>query len=289
MNLNTIKFLTCAVFCSMPAAGAWANGAVYAMTNALENNEVKVYFRDANGNLSLVQTAATGGGGSGLQLAGVDSLGSVGSVQVDPSRRLLFVVNTENAAENNGAGTYNTDCQQGTITSFRIASDGSSTFADRVFSGGLFPNSLTVTKPNQDSNGQGQGSNGQGQDQGGEGSTELLYVLNAGGPEPPAVCNLTPDTAYTPNITGFEVDSAGHMIPLDSTQPGPGVRAQRRQLHRRRSHRILGVNGCSPGGFRVRLKPAILSALAGSDQVHARWRSAGRDGQGDQYDLCFSD
>jgi hypothetical protein len=131
------------------------------------------------------------------ELAGVDSLGSAGSVQLDPGHGFLFVVNTESAAENNGAGAYNTDCQQGTITSFLVESDGTLTFADRVFSRGLFPNSLTVRK---------------------QGGNDLLYVLNAGGPETP-ICHLTPDAANTPNITGFEVDSAGHMIPLDSTQP----------------------------------------------------------------------
>src|SRR5947209_1743526 len=147
MNRNTIKYILCGLFCSLPAA-AWADGAVYAMTNALGNNEVKVYHRAPTGNLSTspIQTIATGGGGSGLQLAGVDSLGSAGSVQLDPDHRLLFVVNTESAAENNGSGPYNTDCKQGTITSFRVAADGSLTFADRVFSGGLFPDSLTVRK-----------------------------------------------------------------------------------------------------------------------------------------------
>ena len=67
------------------------------MTNALGTNEVKVYHRAATGNLTLAQTIATGGGGSGLQLAGVDALGSAGSVQLDPDHRLLFVVNTESA------------------------------------------------------------------------------------------------------------------------------------------------------------------------------------------------
>ena len=58
------------------------------MTNALDNNEVKVYHRAGDGTLSLAQTIATGGGGSGLQLAGVDSLGSAGSIQLDPDHRL---------------------------------------------------------------------------------------------------------------------------------------------------------------------------------------------------------
>src|SRR6516162_11535502 len=151
MVRNFVKIVMCALFCSLPAGVAWADGAVYAMTNALGNNQVLVFHRGADGNLTStpVQTISTGGGGSGLQLATVDSLGSAGSMQLDPDHRLLFVVNTESAKENNGMGAYNTDCQQGTITSFRVESDGTLTFADRVFSGGLFPNSLTVTKRNR--------------------------------------------------------------------------------------------------------------------------------------------
>jgi len=208
---NLIKFLSLGLLCSLPVAGAWADGAVYAMTNALGNNEVNVYHRAADGNLSLVQTAATGGGGSGLQLAGVDSLGSAGGVQLDPDHRLLFVVNTETASENNGVGAYNTDCQQGTITSFRLEADGTLTFADRVFSGGLFPDSLAVRERHHD-------NNGRGRDEESDKRGDLLYVLNAGGPEVP-ICHLTPGTANTPNVTGFRVDRGGHLIPLDSTQP----------------------------------------------------------------------
>jgi len=221
MARNILKLLTYSLLCTLPAAGAWADGAMYAMTNALDNNEILVFHRAANGNLNLAQTVATGGGGSGLQLAAVDPLGSQGSVQLDPDHRFLFVVNTESAAENNGNPNfpYNTDCQQGTITSFIVESDGTLTFADRVFSRGLFPNSLTVIKRERRHGGQDQGDDGQGQGSGRAGSKDLLYVLNAGGPEPPAVCRLTPDTANTPNIAGFKVDRAGHMTPIDSTQP----------------------------------------------------------------------
>jgi 6-phosphogluconolactonase (cycloisomerase 2 family) len=151
-------------------------------------------------------------------LAGVDSLGSAGSVQLDPDHRLLFAVNTESTAENNGGGAYNTDCQQGTITSFRVGDDGNLTFADRVFSGGLFPNSLAVRERHHD-------NDGKGHDEDGDKRGDLLYVLNAGGPEVP-ICHLTPNTGNTPNITGFKVDRAGHMNPIDSTQsidPGPAV------------------------------------------------------------------
>src|SRR5215472_14072708 len=133
------RSLLCALLCSLPTGIAWADGAVYAMTNALGNNEIKVYHRASNGNLTLVQTIATEGGGSGLQLAGVDSLGSAGSLQLDPSHHFLFAVNTESTHSNNGAGAYNSDCQQGTITSFLVSSTGMLTFASRAPSGGLFP------------------------------------------------------------------------------------------------------------------------------------------------------
>ena len=231
MSRNMIKFSLSALFCSLLTTAAWADGAVYAMTNALGNNQIRVYHRDTHGNLTFVDAVATGGGGSGLQLAAVDSLGSAGSVQLDPGHHLLFAVNTESAQQNNGMGTYNTDCEQGTITSFRVASDGTLTFADRVFSGGLFPDSLTVTKTARGND------DAQGDENGSEGG-ELLYVLNAGGPEPPPACHLTPDSANTPNITGFKVDRAGHMIPVDSTRPiDPGPPSS-----------TSGVN-CPPVGF----------------------------------------
>src|SRR4051812_35785195 len=217
MPRKLIRLSVFALCTLVVATSAWADGAVYGMTNALGNNEVKVYHRATNGNLSPapVQTIRTGGGGSGLQLAPIDSLGSAGAIQLDPDHRLLFVVNTESAAENDGMGAYNTDCRQGTITSFRVGSDGTLTFADRVFSGGLFPNSLTVRKRDRDDSDRGRGHDEDRDDPG-----DLLYVLNAGGPEPSAtICHLTPDTANTPNVTGFKVDRAGHMNLIGSTQP----------------------------------------------------------------------
>jgi 6-phosphogluconolactonase (cycloisomerase 2 family) len=221
MTRKPISLLISTIFFALPAAAAWADGAVYAMTNALGKNQVLVYHRGQDGHLSATpdQTIDTGGGGSGLQLVPIDSLGSAGSIQLDPDHRLLFVVNTETAAENTPGATYNVDCRQGTITSFRVGADGSLTFADRVFSGGLFPNSLTVRERHHD-------DNGRGHDEDSDRRGDLLYVLNAGGPEPPAICNLTPGTANTPNITGFTVDRAGHMNPIDSTQPidpGPAM------------------------------------------------------------------
>jgi 6-phosphogluconolactonase (cycloisomerase 2 family) len=257
MSCKAIRSFIGVLFCLLLASRAWADGAVYTMTNSLVANQILVYHRASDGTLSPstpIQTIATGGGGSGLQLSAVDSLGSAGSLQLDAAHHFLFAINTESASQNNGAGTYNTDCQQGTITSFRIASDGSLTFVDRVFSRGLFPNSLAIAPRGQgqgeggdgdDQNGDarngaitkrghghGKGSNGNGGghgngggdgnggDHGNSGKGEVLYVLNAGGPQPTAaVCSLTPGTANGPNITGFSVDSVGNMVPLDSTQP----------------------------------------------------------------------
>jgi 6-phosphogluconolactonase (cycloisomerase 2 family) len=210
------------------------------MTNALDNNQILVYHRASNGTLNLVQTIATGGGGSGLQLAGVDALGSAGSLRLDEENHLLFAVNTESAAENNGAGAYNSDCQQGTVTSFLVASDGTLTFADRVFSRGLFPNSLTVTTIK---------TRGQKED--------LLYVLNAGGPRVP-ICNLTPATANTPNITGFIADSDGRMKPVESTQPidpGPASAASGVSCTAAAAAGFAALTGAPAADFQCGLNP----------------------------------
>src|SRR5579863_9507451 len=146
MYRATIVFSLGILAAVFSAGTALASGAVYAMTNTLGNNQVLVYSRSSSGTLSStpVQTIATQGGGSGLQLSSVDNLGSAGAVQLDPSNQFLFVVNTESVNTNNGQGNYNSDCNQGTITSFRVGPNGMLTLVDRVFSGGLYPNSLTV-------------------------------------------------------------------------------------------------------------------------------------------------
>ena len=92
MTRNMIKGLICAMLCSVPVAGAWADGAVYAMTNALGDNQIFVYYRAPSGALTLIQTILTGGGGSGLQLSAEDSLGSQGSLVLDAGNHLLFAV-----------------------------------------------------------------------------------------------------------------------------------------------------------------------------------------------------
>jgi 6-phosphogluconolactonase len=190
------------------APSAKADGAVYAMTNALGNNQIVVYHRAGNGTLSLVQTIATTGGGSGTQLDATDSLGSQGSLALDSTHRHLFAVNTETKVTLS-TSTPTGDCQQGSISSFLVASDGTLTFVQKTPSGGLFPNSLTVNPFNN-----------------------LLYVLNAGGPGINPVCGLSP------NITGFTLSANGRMTALagstrainPGTSPGSG-------------------ENCNPGGF----------------------------------------
>ncbi len=204
LGLAALSFLV--VACTFAfAPSALADGAVYAMTNALGSNQILVYHRAAAGTLTLVQTIATGGGGSGLQLSAPDSLGSAGSLQLDEEHHLLFAVNTNSASMNNGSGAYNSDCEQGSITSFGVASDGTLTVVAQVSSGGLFPNSLTVKKIETWDHGNGWEAR----------SSYLLYALNAGGP---GTCS------ENPNITGFRVDNDGHMRSIGSTRtidPGP--------------------------------------------------------------------
>jgi 6-phosphogluconolactonase (cycloisomerase 2 family) len=153
------------------------------MTNALGTNQIKVWHRATDGLLTPLQTISTGGGGSGTQLDPTDSLGSQGGIVLDQSNHHLFAVNTETLHVDpvGGAGVH--DCQVGTISSFLVGKDGTLTLADRVSSGGLFPDSLTV-KGNQ------------------------LYVLNAGGP------GIAPSCGKSPNITGFQVSPHGQLTPI---------------------------------------------------------------------------
>lgn len=179
---------------SFVTVSAFADGAVYAMTNALGNNQVLVYHRAADGTLSLVQTIATGGGGSGTQLDPTDSLGSQGSVMLDKEHHRLFVVNTESASTHIIGGDTTGDCNEGTISSFRVGSDGTLTFVNRISSDGLYPDSIAINQNH-------------------------LYVLNAGGPGLDPVCNIKP------NVTGFIIRASGELVRLkgahQAIDPGP--------------------------------------------------------------------
>jgi 6-phosphogluconolactonase len=185
---KVLAFGAC-VFTALSLSGpVWAAGGVYAMTNAIGNNEVVFWQRAATGQLTYQASYLTGGGGSGIQIDPTDSLGSQGAIILDSTHQRLFVVNTETLASNSQ------DCQTGSITSFLVASDGSLTMAAKVSSGGLFPSSLAIL-----------------------GNT--LYVLNAGGP------GLVINCHTKPNITGFVAGSNGHLTPIpgstESIDPGP--------------------------------------------------------------------
>src|SRR5262249_25682685 len=86
---------------------------------------------------------------------------------------------------------------------------------------------------------------------------DLLYALNAGGPEVP-ICHVIPDTANTPNITGFTVDRAGHMIPIDSTQPidpGPASAPSGVSCTAAAAAGFSGLTGAPAADFQCGLNP----------------------------------
>lgn len=68
-------------------------GVVYAMTNASEGNAILAYLRDGRGRLHPVGRAVSTGGAGGSVTAGVDPLGSQGSLVYDAGHDLLFAVN----------------------------------------------------------------------------------------------------------------------------------------------------------------------------------------------------
>ena len=105
-------------------------GAVYVMTNNLENNEIAVFGRMADGKLYSVGNYATGGAGStdfdGME--GLDPLISADSIVVTEDEEYLITVN---------AGSN-------TVTSFAIKEDYTLELISTVPSGGVGPNSVAV-------------------------------------------------------------------------------------------------------------------------------------------------
>jgi len=101
-------------------------GAVYAMTNAADCNEVIAFRRNFDGTLSRHKAYPTGGSGTGAQV--VDPLASQGSLILSHDGRFLFAVN---------AGSNS-------ISSFRVKKCGGLKLVDVEPSGGVKPNSLAV-------------------------------------------------------------------------------------------------------------------------------------------------
>lgn len=131
---------------------------VYAMTNAAARNEIVSFRRGINGRLTRSKVYSTGGRGTGEKV--VDPLVSQGSLVISHNGRLLFVVNARSDS----------------ISSFRVANNGTLTRADVKPSGGIRPNSLAV-------------------------HGNLLYISNVGN----AANNIAS------NITGFRVQNDGRL------------------------------------------------------------------------------
>lgn len=139
-------------------------GAVYTQGNTATNNQVFAYARATDGTLSFIGSFATQGSGNGTGLF------SQGSIVLSPDHKFLFVVN---------AGSNE-------ITSFAVQPNGSLVFVNKVSSGGLYPNSLTVFG-------------------------NLLYVVNR------AQANIV---GFTVGAKGALTHLAGSKVPLS----GPGAR-----------------------------------------------------------------
>lgn len=106
------------------------DGAVYTTTNGASANYVVVFKRDHDGGLTLRDSVATGGRGSGPDATfGTDPLTSQDAVILSDDNRFLFAVN---------AGSNE-------VSSFRVGSSGALTQASRVSSGGTFPVSLAAS------------------------------------------------------------------------------------------------------------------------------------------------
>jgi len=104
------------------------DGAVYVMSNKIDDNTIVAYGRKSDGGLKFIGEFHTGGDGStefdGGE--GLDPLISEGSVVLSDDRRLLFAVN---------AGSN-------TVSSFRIRRDLSLRLVDVAYVQGVGPNSI---------------------------------------------------------------------------------------------------------------------------------------------------
>ena len=115
-------------------------GAVFSMTNAVDGNEVVVYGRNLDGNLTYQASYATDGlGGLNVEGDANDALGSQSPLVLSKNGRCLFAVN---AGDNS-------------ISSFIVDKGNELKLAQNISSNGSFPVSIAINR-------------------------DLLYVLNAG-------------------------------------------------------------------------------------------------------------
>ena len=130
MKGRILLTLITAFFAFLPitafGGGLPVTGAVYAMSNAPEGNEIVVFDRDLRGRLTLQGSYATAGLGTG---GNIDPLGSQGSLILSKNKRWLIAVN---------AGSND-------ISVFRVRRHGLE-LVDNVDSGGSFPVSVTLDR-----------------------------------------------------------------------------------------------------------------------------------------------
>lgn len=155
-------------------------GTVYAMSNEAGGNRIMVFNRAADGTLTLADTVATGGLGSG---------------QFEDSNNGLILASRDNDSSptnftNNDRFLIATNAASNSISVFRVRRNGIE-LVDVEPSGGEHPVSVSV-------------------------SDGVLYVLNNGDAAfaPPPNCVAGPGV---PNITGFSLSSAGKLSPIPSS------------------------------------------------------------------------
>jgi 6-phosphogluconolactonase (cycloisomerase 2 family) len=124
---NLVSIALILFFFGVPAADALASdivGHVYMQTNETQNR-IMHFGRDADGQLELLETIATGGAGSGIfkpisgQESAPNAFEGAGSVILAEANTLLF---TTNGGDNS-------------VTSFRVSPDGKLTMIDRQSTG----------------------------------------------------------------------------------------------------------------------------------------------------------
>jgi 6-phosphogluconolactonase len=147
-----------------PEAGTGdAPNAVYMISNDPTQNEIIEFARATDGSLTPFGSFPTGGAGTGA------GLGDQGALAFDAATNRFFAVN---AGDNS-------------ISMLELETDGTISLLSKIGSGGVAPNSITV-------------------------SGDIVYALNSG------------SATSTPNVSGFKIDPAGLVTIPGSIQPLSG-------------------------------------------------------------------
>ena len=183
-QLGTSLFIVALLATSANAAARSYNaGAVYTATNSVSDNQILIFNRAADGSLAAAGSISTGGRGTGI------GLGNQSGLALSEDHQFLFVVN---------AGSDE-------ISSLAIGAGGL-TLADKVWSGGRHPISVTA-------------------------HDNLLYVLNAGGA-----------FGSSDNVTGFSIGSNGTLSSIaGSTRPLSGANTAPAQIGFNANGTLLAV------------------------------------------------